>query len=66
MDIKWSKNKPEKSGYYWLRCSDEGPQVVKVNDSLRVVLPFDNNIGIGVDAFSSQSEWAGPIDLPID
>ena len=61
----WTKEKPTKEGYYWLRNGPEGaePQIVQVwGTDLRTVELCGSDVAY--DAEYIEGEWSGPLEAP--
>ena len=61
--LKWTKDKPTKEGYYWLKEDKTESEIVLIQelfDGLWIWIQRDED----VYALPEDAEWAGPIEEP--
>jgi hypothetical protein len=71
MLLKWSKELPTKSGYYWSRYGDEGDGVIHlvITGSEEYPHPYILEQGTIKPLYATETsrrQWAGPIPHPVE
>jgi len=71
--MKWSKELPDQSGWWWYRCPDKETgeptdDIFYINDELELVtvISTTHNYNIPLTEIDQPCWWAGPIEKPTD
>jgi hypothetical protein len=67
--MKWTKKRPDKPGWYWFKNKHNKGSIMEIflNEYSQLRASpggIQSGIGVGVQMFSGDASWAGPIEKP--
>jgi hypothetical protein len=68
--LSWSSDRPTESGYYWVRCDSENPEIVLVRGETptcpKYALEHGRKDRYPLNRYVDRCEWCGPIPMPAE